>query len=231
MRLNRYRETAAALLALAALAFLTAQGAAADKCGVAEKLTPRVAVTRGGRETELSEGGSVFASDVIKTGQTGYAEIKLIDDTLIAIGGNSIAVLTEIQFNMNKSQLHMSVDRGAIWVSIGSIGLVNAKAVKFATPNLLVSSGNATLQFEADAGGEKLKTLWIPKGGKVDVYNNRTKERVTLKEPDLTLSVSASGEMTVGPEEPEETETEQAEAEPSEFVPMPGSRSEPQPAP
>jgi hypothetical protein len=228
MSLNLYRGTSIALLALVALAFLTDLGAAADKCGIVEKLTQPVAVMRGGSETELTEGGAAFTADVIKAGQGGYAEIKLIDDTLIAVGGNSVVTLTEVQFNVNKTQLHIGIDRGAVWISTGSIGLVNANAVKFTTPNLLVSSGNATLQFEADARGEKLKVQWIPKGGKVGVYNYRSKERATLKEADIILSVSSSGGMTVGAEEQvePEPEPEQAKPEPAEYVPMPGSKTQ-----
>ena len=161
-----------------------------------EKLTQTVTAVRSSRQIELSEGDSVYTGDVIRTGQSGYAEIKLIDDTLIAFGGNSVITLTEIQFHVGDSRLRISVDNGALWVSIGSIGLVHAAAVTFTTPSLLVSSGNATLQFEAGAGDEKMKVQWLNKGGKVEVYNNRTKERLTLREADITLTVTASGEMT-----------------------------------
>jgi hypothetical protein len=178
-------------------------GTAADKCGVVEKLTQTVTAVRDRQEIELSEGDAVYTGDTIRAGQSGYAEIKLIDDTLIAFGGNGAITLTEVQFSVGGSRLHMSVDEGAVWVSIGSIGLVNAEAVKFTTPSLLVSSGNATLQFEIGGGSEKLKVQWLNKGGKVEVYNNRTKERTTLREPDITLTIPTSGDMSVSPTESE----------------------------
>jgi len=167
---------------------------AAVKCGVVEKLTRTVTVQREGQQSELQEGSEVYNGDVIKSGLEGYAEIKLIDDTLIAMGANSIVALTEVQFNVGKSQLHMSVDYGAVWVSTGSIGLKNAEAVSISTPSSKVSSGNATLQFMVGSGVEELKVQWIPKGGKVSVFNTRSKQRAELRETDVTLSINA---MTV----------------------------------
>jgi hypothetical protein len=203
-----------AYFAIALSIFFAPRAAAADKCGVVAKLTQTVIAVRGNQEIELSAGDAVYTADVIRAGQTGYAEITLIDDTLIAFGGNSVITLTEVRFQVGTSRLHMAVDRGAVWVSIGSIGLVDDAAVKFTTPSLVVSSGNATLQFEAGNGDEKLKVQWLNKGGKVEVYNNRTKERLTLRESDITMTVPTSGDMTVAPTEAE-PEVE-AEAPPEE---------------
>jgi hypothetical protein len=183
--------------------FFASCATAADRCGVVEKLTRTVTAVRDSQEVDLSEGDAVYTSDKIRAGESGYAEIKLIDDTLIAFGGNSAITLTEVRFQAGGSRLHMSMDGGVVWVSIGSIGLVDAKAVKFTTPSLLVSSGNATLQFEIGRDGEKLKVQWLNKGGKVDVLNNRTKERITLREPDIALTVPTSGDASVSPAESE----------------------------
>jgi hypothetical protein len=203
MSQNHYRGIIAVYFAIALSVFFAPGASAADKCGVVEKLTQTVTAVRDRREIELSAGDAVYTGDVIRTGQSGYAEITLIDDTLIAFGGNGVITLAEVQFRLGNSRLHMSVDKGAVWVSIGSIGLVNADAVKFTTPSLLVSSGNATLQFEIGGVGEKLKVQWLNKGGKVEVHNNRTKERITLRESDIILTVTASGDMTATPMEVE----------------------------
>ena len=186
-------------ICLLAVFMLAAPGTAAadDKCGVVEKLTRTVMVTRGGHENEMSEGDPLYQGDIIRSGEIGYAEIKLIDDTLIAIGNNGVVSLTEVQFNVNKAQLSMSIDHGAVWVSTGSIGLKNAEAIKFSTPGAIVSSGNATLQFSVGNGGEELTVQWIPKGGKVSVYNTRLKTRAELKEADKTFILSGPNAMTV----------------------------------
>ena len=181
--------------------FFAPQIEAADRCGAVEKLTQTVTAVRNGKEIKLSEGDAVYTADVIRTGQSGYAEIKLIDDTLIAFGGNGVITLTDISFRVGSSRLRISIDKGAVCVSTGSIGLVNEAAVKFTTPTMLVSSGNATLLFEVGNGDEKLKVQWINKGGKVEVFNNRTKERITLRDADITLTVPVNGEMTVTPTE------------------------------
>jgi hypothetical protein len=200
---NHHRGTIAVCFAIILSILFAHQSAAADRCGVVEKLTQTVIAVRDRQQIDLSEGDAVYTGDVIKAGQSGYAEIKLIDDTLMAFGGNSVISLTEVRFSVGGSRLHISVDNGALWVSIGSIGLVNADAVKFTTPSLIVSSGNATLQFETGGREEKLKVQWLSKGGKVEVHNNRTRERITLRELDITLTAPASGDMTVTPTETE----------------------------
>jgi hypothetical protein len=170
------------------------------RCGAAQKLTGAVTAQRGAQEVVLAQGDAVYEGDVIKSGGDGYAEIKLIDDTLIAMGSNGVVALAEVQFNVNKSSLHMTIEHGAIWVSTGSIGLVSSEAVKFATPSAVVSSGNATLHFTVGGGQEEVKVQWIPKGGNVSVYNTKTKQRSDVKESEVAFSISAMEEVVA--EEP-----------------------------
>jgi hypothetical protein len=190
---------------IAALAVLAAllpdiAFAANEKRGVVEDLTRTVMVRREGKETELALGDPIYSFDSIRTGELGYAVIKFIDDTLLAIGSNSAAAITEVQFSAKSSRLHLGIDRGAIWISIGSIGLVNPEAVRLATPKALVSSGNATLQFEVGEE-ENVKVQWLPKGGRVSVYSVKTKERMELRESDSTVFITSKGELSTKPAE------------------------------
>jgi hypothetical protein len=177
--------------------------AAGEKRGAVEELTRTVTVRREGRETELKLGDPIYSFDSIRTGELGYAVIKFIDDTLLAIGSNSAATITEVQFSPKSSRLHLGIDRGAIWISIGSIGLVNPEAVKLTTPKAIVSSGNATLQFEV-GNDENVKVQWLPNGGRVSVYSVKTKERMELKESDLTVFITSKGELSTKPPEEEQ---------------------------
>ena len=195
---------------IAALAALTVLPpdiafAASEKRGVIEELTRTVTVRRSGKETELALGDPVYSSDSISVGQLGYAVVRFIDDTLLAIGSNSAAVITEVQFSSRASRLHIGIDRGAVWISIGSIGLVNPEAVKLTTPKALVSSGNATLQFEV-GDDENVKVQWLPNGGRVSVYSVKTKERMELRETDSAVFITSKGELSATP--PEETPAE-----------------------
>jgi hypothetical protein len=201
-------KTTLALTAVLIVLAIAAPAGAADKCGVVEKLTRTVMVQREGSESELQEGDAVFTRDVFRVGQLGYAEIKLIDDTLIAMGANSVVSLTEVMFSVGKSQLNMSIDYGAVWVSTGSIGLVNAQAVKFTTPSSIVSSGNATLQFMVGNGTEELTVQWIPKGGRVSVYNTKSRQRAELREPDIKFSLTGLAEVEAASEDVVEEEKE-----------------------
>jgi hypothetical protein len=203
-------KTALVLTAVLTVLAIAAQAGAADKCGVVEKLTRTVMVQREGGESELQEGDAVFARDVFRVGQLGYAEIKLIDDTLIAMGANSVASLQEVMFSVGKSQLNMSIDYGAVWVSTGSIGLVNAQAVKFITPSSVVSSGNATLQFMVGNGTEELTVQWIPKGGKVSVYNPKSRQHAELRVPDVKFSLTGLTEVEATSEDVAEGEAGEA---------------------
>jgi hypothetical protein len=204
----------ALLTAFSALRADTASGAD-GRCGTVDELTRTVMVTRGGRETELAQGDAVYSSDSIKTGELGYAVIKFIDDTLMAIGGNGSVVITEVQFTPRAARFHLGIDRGAVWISIGSIGLVNPNAVKLTTPKALVSSGNATIQFEV-GGEENVKVQWIPKGGRVSVYSVKTKERMEMRETDSTIFITSGGELSTKPAETPEDEGRSASEGPIE---------------
>jgi hypothetical protein len=191
--------TAAAriLAILAALCAFLPDGAlaASVKCGTVEELTRTAMVRRDGGETELALGDEVYSFDSIRTGELGYAVIKFVDDTLMAVGSNSAVTITEVQFVPKSSMLHLGIDRGAIWISLGSIGLVDPNAVKLTTPKTLVSSGNATLQF--DVGSEEtVKVQWIPNGGRVSVYGVKTRELKEIREADSVIYVSSSGELS-----------------------------------
>jgi hypothetical protein len=174
--------------------------AANEKRGAVEELTRTVMVKRGGKETELELGDPIYSFDSIRTGELGYAVIKFIDDTLLAIGSNSAATITEVQFSPKSSRLHLGIDRGAVWISIGSIGLVNPEAVKLTTPKAIVSSGNATLQFEI-SDDENVKVQWLPKGGRVSVYSVKTKERMELRETESMIFMTSKGELSAQPTE------------------------------
>jgi hypothetical protein len=69
-----------------------------------------------------------------------------------------------------------------------------------------VSSGNATLQFRIGNGGEELLVQWIPKGGRVSVYNTRSKKRMELTETDITFSLTGMEKIVVSDDITEEEE-------------------------
>ncbi|MDR2780654.1 MAG: hypothetical protein LBB28_05970 [Synergistaceae bacterium] len=211
-RKNSRVTTAACLTAL--LAALTAfpsdiAFAAGEKRGVVEELTRIVTVRRDGKEeVELALGDDIYSFDSIRAGELGYAVIKFIDDTLLAVGSNSSVTITEVQFSPKSSRLHLGIDHGAIWISIGSIGLVNPDAVKLATPKALVSSGNATIQFEV-GDEENVKVQWLPNGGRVSVYSVKTKERMELRETESTAFITPKGELSAA--KPAEAPDEKAD--------------------
>jgi hypothetical protein len=204
---HRFFITCALVFAMLAAA---AGAAGAEVCGRVEKMTESVAAMRSGHETPLAEGDEVQNGDTIQTGPMGYAEIKLIDDTLIAMGGNSAIILDDVQFNVKKARLYVTVKGGGVWASIGSIGLKDPNGVKFVTPTLYVSSANATIQFNAGGGSEELLVQWIPKGGRVSVYNARSKKRLEIDKPDMTLHV-AGGVMELAPTEAPDIAEEEPE--------------------
>ena len=201
MKLRGYAVTKVIclLVALALCAIvIPAPAFAADKCGAAAKVGGFVKVLRGAAESALYEGGEIYEGDMITSGQAGYIEMKLVDDTLIAMGGNGALTLHEVQFKPGgQVGLGMSVAQGVVWVSTGSIGLVKAEAVKFSTPSAIISSGNATLQFTVGAGREELKVQWIPKGGRVSGIGTKAKRSVELTKPDVTISLAGANAMSV----------------------------------
>ncbi|MDR1650868.1 MAG: FecR family protein [Synergistaceae bacterium] len=205
MNVRKFSVRAAiAILPVILLAHFSSASYAAEKCGVVEKLEGAVYAVRSGREVELGVGSEVLAADVIRAKETGYAEIRFVDDTLMAIGGGSEMAIDEIQFSAQRKSFKASINRGAVWFATGSVGLANPAGVKFRTPRALVSSGNASIQFSVTGGTDSVSVHWLPKGGKVRVYNVRTKESVDLTTPDVTLNIGPTGAMEQGVIQPED---------------------------
>jgi len=193
------------IIAAVTLAITTAAASeAADKCAVVEKLERTVSAVRQNKTAELEVGSVIYNYDTIKTGQMGYAEIRFIDDTLMAIGPNSEVVIEDVLFDVKHKSFHVSIDRGSAWFATGSVGLANPGGVKFRTPMTMVSSSNASLQFNVARGRESINVHWLPKGGKATVYSVKAKKHATLSEIDMTLSIGPSGEMEIGTKEAEE---------------------------
>jgi hypothetical protein len=198
----------AVLIVLAALA---PTSYAAESCGVVEKLERSVSAIRSNRPSELEVGSPVYSYDTIKTGQIGYAEIRFIDDTLMAIGPGSEVLIEEVVFGVKSKIFYASINKGSAWFATGSIGLGNPNGVKLRTPRTLVTSSNASLQFTVSSEGETIKTHWLPKGGTVSVYNVKSKERVVMNAPDMILFINRAGVMeqkAAETPEPEETKSE-----------------------
>jgi hypothetical protein len=99
----------------------------------------------------------------------------------------------------------MSIDRGAVRVSIGSIGLVNPKGVKISTQKAFVSSANAILNFEIRPDADTVSVEWLPTGGTVSVYNVRSKELTAIRSSGVSFDVGVAAAPETPDDIPDET--------------------------
>jgi hypothetical protein len=195
--ISKWKVVAFMSVLVAGVAFAPLPASAAEeKCGILERMEPMVVAVRSGEEWELYEGDIIYNSDIIRTEQTGFARIKLIDGTAIELRENGEMLFSEVRFDTEQCQLHMSIDRGSARVELGSIGLANPKGVRISTPKALITSSNATFKIETwPLLGESVTVERLPKGGTASVLNVITKDTIDVKTPGYTVVLDEGGAL------------------------------------
>ena len=117
-----------------AVATLAAQ---AGEIGQIKTAKGAVAVERAGQSLVGSVGLRLEAADVIKTGADGTAGITMADDTLLAVGPNSILALASFEYEPATSQGRMDaqLQRGTLGVVSGRLAKQSAQAMTVRTPS------------------------------------------------------------------------------------------------
>lgn len=122
---------------LLALVLATAATAHAQVAGRILAAVGDVAALRDGREVALAAGAAVHAQDVIFTGDAAAAQIRLTDETILALRARSRVVLAEYRFtgaDDGVSQVALNLLRGGLRVLTGLVGKHRHDRWKLASP-------------------------------------------------------------------------------------------------
>ncbi|MDR1884872.1 MAG: FecR family protein [Synergistaceae bacterium] len=187
------------LLALASLPLAAPREAIASPAGVGviEKMERTVTSTRSGSEAELSPGSKIFASDIIRTGQIGYALVRLMDDTVIEMAPNSEISIVDVTFTAGRARLQLGIDRGRARVRTGSIGLKNSRGIDITTPKNLFILSNCILYFTVEPEWETVDVEWMPPGPFISVFNAGTGNVFRVEEQRVTLVTNSENEVSI----------------------------------
>lgn len=128
------RKLAGALIA-AACWLMSAPAWSQEDAGKLEIASGTVNHTRGNQTRPAQTGMQLRAGDRISTGANGYAEIRLLDDTVLAMGPDGRLRISRFRFDPITSvgSMLLTVIKGALRVTTGVIGQQTPEAVQIRT--------------------------------------------------------------------------------------------------
>ena len=139
-------------LILAALSLISAPASSQEVAGTIESISGPVNVIHGGQLRSAQVGMELLAGARITTGPGGYAEVRLRDETQLAIGPDCRIRISRFQFDpkTNVGNMLVTVVKGALRVTTGLIGRRDPKAVQFRT--IVGTVGIRGTQFIVESG-------------------------------------------------------------------------------
>lgn len=130
----RQRKFLAALMA-AAFGLMAAPAWSQEDAGKLENASGSVSVTRGTQTRPAQAGMQLQSGDRIATGPHSYAEIKLRDETGLALGPDGRMRISRFRFDPDTKvgSMLLTVIKGALRVTTGLIGRHTPDAVQVRT--------------------------------------------------------------------------------------------------
>jgi hypothetical protein len=122
MAISRWLSTVSSLVIAAFMAGDGAIAQNASKIGVASAVKNRVEGSTGGAARALAAGSSVFAREVVRTGDESTAQLLFLDETSLSIGPQSEVTLDRFVFDPNRGagSVVINATRGAFRFVSGS---------------------------------------------------------------------------------------------------------------
>lgn len=147
----RRRKFFAALMA-AAFWLMAAPVWPQEVAGIIESASGSVSVTHGGQTRPAQVGMQLLPGARIATGPNSYTEIKLRDETGLAIGPDCRMRISRFRFDptTNVGSMLLTVVKGALRVTTGLIGQHDPDAVRFRT--MVGTIGIRGTQFIVESG-------------------------------------------------------------------------------
>jgi hypothetical protein len=140
---------------LAAATLLYAPASRADDVAIAQIKTESGAVyaTRDGKRVDIKAGDELYEKDVLDTGADGAIGLTFTDNSVLSLGPNSEAALSEYRFDSSNFNGAMITDihKGTLTMVSGDIARSSPGAMKVRTPTAIL--GVRGTSFAVDVGG------------------------------------------------------------------------------
>lgn len=139
-RLFRTLPAAAALALTASLAWSQAPSGAEGRAGTFKQVQGEVHLGKEASRSTPQPGDAVRAGERISTGKTGAASMVLKDGTVLTLGPNASADLSQFQFDSTTQEGNLLVEllQGSVRVVTGLLGKINPDRFKIKTPTAVV---------------------------------------------------------------------------------------------
>jgi hypothetical protein len=131
---------------------------AAEQSGIAVAVVQMSEVDGATGRKVLRASAPVFQGDIIKTGAVGEAQIRLLDETRLVVGPNSLMVIDSFVFDRTRSvqKVTLNVARGAFRFITGK-GRKDAYSI--VTPTATIGVRGTTIDFTVEGGSGRAHVL------------------------------------------------------------------------
>jgi hypothetical protein len=135
-------------------------------------------------------GQSIYLNDEISTSPTSKAQILLKDQTVFNIGPNSTIVIDKFVYDPQKSELNVSVKKGAFKFFSGKIANSSEEAMKVSLPNATIAVRGTGVAGSVEPNGSATVILLH---GVVNVTSAANNSTSTLTKSGWAVQINPSG--------------------------------------
>jgi hypothetical protein len=199
--MNRSDKWTCALLVIVLLALQSAASWAETRIGVAASTKPNADGFVGAGSQSLSAGSEVFASETVRTGNLGQADLVFVDKTNLTVGPTSEVLLDKFVYDPTgpKGKVVLQLTRGAFRFVTGtqdhSAYAVNTPygslGVRGTTVEVVVS------EKKKPRPDECVTRVRLVEGAGAD-FTLPSGKKARLTEPNQTLCISPTGAISYG---------------------------------
>jgi len=135
-------------------------------------------------------GQSIYLNDEINTSPTSKAQILLKDQTVFNIGPNSMIVIDKFVYDPQKSELNVSVKKGAFKFFSGKIANSSEEAMKVSLPNATIAVRGTGVAGSVEPNGSATVILLH---GAVDIISTANNSTSSLTKSGWAVQINPAG--------------------------------------
>ena len=154
---------------------------------LAIKTTP---VKGGAISRKANVGQAVYLNDEIKTSASAKAQILLRDQSVFNIGPNSTLIIDKFVYDPQKSELNVSIQKGAFKFVSGKIANTSNEAMKVSLPNATIAVRGTGVAGVVEPNGSATVMLLH---GVVDVTSTASSATSTLSKSGWGVQINPAG--------------------------------------
>ena len=202
--MSRCRKWGSGLLFMVLVAVQSTASNAVTRIGVATAIRPNAERIVGVNSQVLSPGSELYASETVRTGNLGHADLVFIDNTNLTVGPTSEVLLDEFVYGSSGTagRFVMQASRGTFRVATGT-QVESEYQIK--TPDGTLNMRGGVVEFAVQSkepkskkkktAGDQCDTIVRLVEGRA-IYRTRSGKTAELKERGTVVCITALGAMS-----------------------------------